>query len=207
MRIRNRHILKKFKALFPDHTLYLECTGEGRDALGVVKQTVLEGEKLERKSRREVDFKWAVFDKDDSDSNSTKRSRFEQAFELAKDNNIKLAYSNEVFELWLLLHFREVDSNRPIPRQEVYELLGKVVREYEGNEDFEYVHGKTGILDKVSFLGNEEEAISRAKVLAEKFKAIPPIEANPSTKVHILVEDLRGWIEYYNFPGKGKKWK
>ena len=54
---------KKFKALFPDHTLYLECTGEGRDALGVVKQTVLEGEKLERKSRREVDFKWAVFDK------------------------------------------------------------------------------------------------------------------------------------------------
>ncbi len=25
-----------------------------------------------------------------------------------------------------------------------------------------------------------------------------PIEANPSTKIHLLVKELRDWIKYYN---------
>ncbi|HMZ32282.1 MAG TPA: RloB family protein, partial [Methanoregulaceae archaeon] len=55
-------------------------------------------------ARKEVDIVWVVFDKDSSDENETKIKRFEDAFTIAEKENFKVAYSNEVFELWLLLH-------------------------------------------------------------------------------------------------------
>jgi len=48
-------------------------------------------------------------------------------------------------------------------------------------------------------IGNEALAIERAILLLKFHKEKPPIEANPSTKVHLLVKELRDWITYYNW--------
>ncbi|MGL5085925.1 MAG: RloB family protein [Clostridium sp.] len=63
--------------------------------------SVLVNEAIKRKNRENFSTVWVVFDKDDN-------SDFDVAIKLAKDNNIEVAWSNESFELWLLLHFQDL---------------------------------------------------------------------------------------------------
>ena len=42
-------------------------------------------------------------------------------------------------------------------------------------------------------------AIERAKILLDNQKGKKPIDANPSTKVHILIQQLLDWIKYYSY--------
>ncbi len=188
-----------FKNQIPKETIFLKPVGTGRDAKGVVEQAIVEREKLSVESKKDVDVVWAVFDKDDSDENTTKIKRFEDAFEIAKDNNIETAYSNEVFELWLLLHLSEVDANVALPRAEIYTLLQENIRTYEKHKTFEYEHGNASILQIIYEVGSQEDAINRAKKLLQLQGAKTPIEANPSTKVHILVTELLEWITYFSY--------
>jgi hypothetical protein len=51
-------------------------------------------------SIKKYDENWVVFDKDDSIDED-----FNHAIELAMKNGFKVAYSNQAFEFWLLLHF------------------------------------------------------------------------------------------------------
>ena len=154
-----------FKNKITKETIFLNTEGTGRDTKGVVEQAIVEREKLSVESKKEVDVVWAVFDKDDADENATKIKRFEDAFEIAKDNNIETAYSNEVFELWLLLHLSEVDANVALPRAEIYKLLQENIRTYKGYNTFEYEHGNTSILQIIYEIGSKEDAINRAKTL------------------------------------------
>ena len=54
-----------------------------------------------KKSNREYDSVWAVFDRD-----SFTPHQFNGAIEKSKANGIKCAWSNQAFELWYLLHFQ-----------------------------------------------------------------------------------------------------
>lgn len=191
---------EKFKALFPAYTLYLETVGTGRDPLGVIKAAIAERHRLKAFSKREIDFVWAVFDKDDADENETKIAKFEEAFILGKNENINIAFSNEVFELWLLLHLIDVSPATSIPRKKVYHMLQTAVRQKGGEyENFEYIHGNISIIEILSKMGDEEKAIKRAELLLEFHDMKKPIESNPSTHIHKLVKELRAWIRYYNW--------
>lgn len=189
----------QFINFFPLHTLYIECIGTGRDALGVIEATISQKKSLEKRAKKEVDFTWAVFDKDSADENKAKIKRFTDAFLLAERNAINTAFSNEVFELWLLLHLKSVSHKKPIPRADIYTDLENSIRKKEGDSTFKYIHGSCEILEKIKKLGNEQKAIERAMKLEEKFKDIEPIKANPSTKVHYLIKELRALITYYNW--------
>jgi len=46
-------------------------------------------------------------------------------------------------------------------------------------------------------IGNQEVAVRRAEILLLQQHGKMPIEANPSTRVHILVKELLEWIAYY----------
>ncbi|MDR2913999.1 MAG: RloB family protein [Tannerella sp.] len=61
------------------------------DAVGLVREAI---------SRKDDGFDelWVVFDKDGY-------TKHEDAFQLAKDNDIKIAFSSIAFEEWVLLHF------------------------------------------------------------------------------------------------------
>ena len=90
---------EQFKSLFPEDSLFLMTIGTGYDPLGVIKSAIRKREELSAESGREIDFTWVVFDKDDADENQTKIKRFEDAFTLAKEANLNIALSNEVFEV------------------------------------------------------------------------------------------------------------
>ncbi len=194
-----RVYFERFKSQIPSETIYLETIGTGLDAKGVVEKTLEERTLLAQRAKREVDVTWSVFDVDDANINTGKAQRFQDACKIGEESNIQLAYSNEVFELWLLLHLTAVDSQKPLPRAEVYRLLEEQVRRRAGHEAFEYTHGDTQILDKVHSVGNQEIAIERAADLLKQHGKREPLNANPSTKVHLLVQDLLRWIRYYTY--------
>jgi hypothetical protein len=194
-----QYYFESFANLFPEETLFLKAVGTGLDPLGVTQQSIIEREKLYELRRKEIDFVWVVFDKDDADENETKIQRFEDAFRLAKKESIGVAYSNEVFELWLLLHLVDVDRNSSLPRTEVYQKLEMAIKAHEAYHAFEYIHGKKEVVEVIQAIGNEQKAIDRASNLLSHHEGKSPIESNPSTKVHTLVKELRDWIHYYNW--------
>lgn len=67
---------------------------------------------------------WSVFDRDTNTAMPallpTEDMIFSQSIHTAEHAGIKVAWSNDAFELWLLLHFEDVDPGIPISRQEIY---------------------------------------------------------------------------------------
>ncbi|KHD05587.1 hypothetical protein PN36_07005 [Candidatus Thiomargarita nelsonii] len=193
---------KQFQKKFPEKTMYIRTVGTGRDPKGVIEQAIEKREefKLELEYHKEIDFVWAVFDKDDADENETKINRFNDAFKIAERENIQIAYSNEAFELWLLLHISYIEESKPLSRSEIYAKLQSQIRKSAKKyNDYEYDHYKANkIVEIINEIGNEEQAIQKASKLLDYHKNKEPIEANPSTKIHILVKELRDWIKFYN---------
>lgn len=194
---------RQFKKLFPEDTVYLREIGTGKKPKGIVEQTISERESLSDEAKKTIDEVWVVFDKDDEGDNATTLASFNSAWELAEKENINIAFSNEVFELWLLLHFSDVNSTKSIPREDIYVCLGKEISSLEAYNTFVYDHKKSDsekVIGAVMTIGSEEKAIERAKKLLDKHKGKRPIDANPSTTVFILVNRLRELIDWYSYP-------
>jgi len=187
---------KQFRDLFPENTLFLRTVGTGNDPLGVIQTALKNREELSAESGRDIDFTWVVFDKDDADENATKKKRFDEAYQMAEVEKLNVALSNEVFEVWLLLHFTMPEFDRPISRKDIYRMLENEITTFDS--DYVYNHGKKEIIDLVRIFGNENLAISNAKKLREFHKDNSPILSNPSTDVFLLIEELRSWITFYN---------
>jgi len=192
---------EKYVSQIPKETIYLEAIGIGRDPKGVVDKAIEERDALALRAKREVDVVWVVFDKDDADENATKIERFESAFNTAKEQKIEIAYSNEVFELWLLLHFMNVDKETPLPRNNIYQLLQEQFQRIPKYKNYIYDHSNpdSKTIEIIFESGNQDSAIKRAELLFEHHKNHNPIEANPSTKVYVLVKELLEWIRYFSY--------
>jgi hypothetical protein len=194
-----KEYFESFRVYFPEKTVYLRTIGTGLDPKGVVERAKEERSQLSSEAERDVDTTWAVFDKDDADLQPAKKDRFEDAFRIAEEQKIKLAFSNEVFELWLLLFLMDISPEKPLPRKDVYDLLQEEVRKRDGFANFVYKHGDTEILGIIRDIGNEEAAMERAVLLLEMHGEKAPINMNPSTRVHLLIREIREWIAYYNY--------
>ena len=195
-----KYYFDTFKNFFPAETLFLRTVGTGKSSKGVVEQSVIERNGLYEESNKKIDEVWAVFDKDDADKTKGNKQRFIEAFEIANKEQINVAYSNEVFELWLLLHFSDVSSEMPIPRADIYTNLEKNIKRIPKHNSFAYKHGNKDIIDIVLISGNENQAIVRADRLnfEHKSKKNQPIDANPNTRVNVLVKKLRELIDWYS---------
>lgn len=193
------YYFRTFEKHIPEETIFLRAVGTGRSSKGVVEQAIVEREKLAEEANKSVDEVWVVFDKDDAEKVPANTLRFIDAFKIAQEEKIKVAYSNEVFELWVLLHFTDVSSANPIPRADIYSRLETVIKSFETHNRFVYEHGKTEVIDAVIELGSEAKAIQRAEKIIAEQKGKQPIDANPSTTVHILVKRLRELIEWYSY--------
>lgn len=209
---------EEFEKLLPKDTIRIETVGTGRNSLGVVEKAV-----EERISRTEIipktiDHVWAVFDKDDLDQNETTAKRFEDAFSVAAANDINIAYSNECFELWLLLHFVNVSNAKPISRKVaegedksgcLYGMLEKAINKGRTPDKqilYDHAHHSKPyicveeLIAIVMKSGDEAKAIERAQALNASQQGKKPIEANPNTTVYKLVKELREWLEFYGQP-------
>lgn len=186
---------KLFEEIWPKETLFLKPIGTGRNSKGVVQQAIEERSNL----GTTVDQTWAVFDKDDLDKSEGNIKRFNEAFTSGKENDVKIAYSNECFELWLLLHFEDINKEAAIPRTEIYNRLENAIKKYE--PEFSYEHGNNNIVDLTSKYGDKDAAIKRAEELFNyhKQEKHQPIESNPNTLVYNLVRELDSWLKYYSY--------
>jgi hypothetical protein len=202
----------QFINLFPPKTLYLKPIGVGRDPLGVVERAIEEKTDLSKEVGKEIDCVWVVFDRDDAHLGAAKRARFQDSFKKAKANKFQIAYSNEVFELWLLLHledpfcctFDDVVKYSPMHRDEIYSRLQEAIRQHPNYSNYTYDHRKPvknqkSIIEVIQEIGDESHATKRAEVLLKIHASVPPLLANPSTKVHLLVQEIRKWQKYYSY--------
>ena len=187
-----------FKKLFPARTCFIKEVGTGKKPLAIVKHAISEKNSFLLEKKKEYDSVWVVFDVDDEGQNVKTAASFKQALDIAKENSIKVAASNEVFELWLLLHFSDVESSKSMGRKEIYTKIEEAIRLKKGLKSFMYQHGKTTVVDLVRKYGNEGSAMRRARGL-ETFNAKRNIlAANPSTQMHHLVKFLREWVQYFS---------
>jgi len=143
------------------------------EGLGVSPSQLVDAADLLRQEEQ-YDQVWCVFDRDD-----WKIDNFNGALSKANAKGIKVAYTNEAFELWYLLHFNYHDTaiGREAYKAKLTANLGAT---YEKNDPAMYSKLKTRM----------NTAIQNAKRLLAQYEPPDPAADNPSTTVHLLVEQL-----------------
>lgn len=158
----------------------IKAVGQGLGTSGLVRRAMRIKED-ERRKGNIYDQCWVVFDKDDFPNND-----FNSAIILAENNGFKVAYSNQAFELWFLLHFTLVQG--PMHRS----LYVSKLNEHLG---FAYDKGRgTGAVMYRTLLSRQADAIRNAAFVLKRMHGISPASAESSTKVHLLVEELNRYI-------------
>ena len=133
----------------------------------------------ELKEQEDYDQVWCVFDRD-----SWTVEDFNNAIKNANAQGFKVAYSNEAFELWYVLHFEFLNTG--IPRRDYLRKLTFLIgREYRKNSETIYDE----LFEKQSI------AIRNAENLLRQYDPHNPVRDNPSTTVHLLVQELNKFIQ------------
>ena len=157
----------------------LEVIGYGQQPLNVVQYAI---DRMEADgSHNSYDQIWAVFDRDD-----VPKQDFNEARELAKRKKIGVAYSNEAFELWYLLHFDYLDT--ALSRTQYEDMLSKRLRR-EDPACLKYEKKDPRTYERL--LNRQEKAIENATRLLAQYDPPRPYDDNPSTTVHLLVQELK----------------
>lgn len=145
-------------------------------------------------SGREV---WCVYDYDiKPDEAATQRQDFNQSIIKAVQNGMHVAWSNDAFELWFVLHYQKVDT--ALTREELFPIL----RDKWKLESF-HNEAKTDSFCRGSYDrhgGSESEgqilAIRRAKELHEAYgNQQNYADQTPCTTVYLLVQELNKYIK------------
>ncbi len=172
----------------------IKSVGTGRNTKSMVEKAI------NIKEAGVYDKVWCVFDKDDFDNNN-----FNEAINLANVNDIEVAYSNQAFEYWLMLHFENHLGDRM--HRDDYNIrlnnhLKPLGAEYDGGKN-----GSKKVTKKLFDLLNEEvkpkteteQAMTRTDLAIKRAKDIckyhddnnlPPAKAESSTTVYKLVEEI-----------------
>ncbi|MDD5530570.1 MAG: RloB family protein [bacterium] len=160
----------------------VKVEGPGYNTDSLLEEAIrLKNEAYRRgKSYNEV---WCVFDRD-----SNPAQNFNRAFQLAEDNKIRIAYSNEAFELWYVLHFKYLTTQ-----------WGRAQYSHDLNNLLPHPYKKNSTTMYTDLEENQETAIKNAKRLLDWHKGckgrLNPEQDKPSTTVHRLVERLNEFIE------------
>lgn len=170
----------------------IKTVGEGYNTLSLVERAAqfVEAEKRRGSYYNQV---WCVFDKDDFDD-----KQFNSAIAKAENNyNFKVAYSNQSFEYWLILHFNDHQGgamNRKDYDKKLNTYLKPFKVEYDGNGDkkisvafFDVLQSKEKSSDKKS---RQDKAIERAEKTYSALDNENPAKEESSTKVFLLVREI-----------------
>lgn len=145
----------------------VEGTGTNTVSLVELTRTFADGQGF--------DQVWCVFDRD-----SFSAADFNTAIERATNYGYRVAWSNECFELWYVLHFAFMDSGqeRSLYYPRLTECLGAT-----------YAKNSVSMYD--ALLSRQSTAIKNAKKLWTRYDPEHnPAADNPCTTVFELVEEL-----------------
>ncbi|MBE8613850.1 abortive phage infection protein [Morganella morganii] len=147
-----------------------EIVGAGCNTVSVVEKAI---DLLSTGKFKEA---WCVFDRD-----SFPKERVKNALTLARQNDINIAFSNESFELWYILHFAYLDTK--ITRSDYVKALTNYLgKSYKKNDADMYQ----------TLLQHQHQAIERSKRLYTEMVRPGACECDsyPYTTIHTLVERL-----------------
>lgn len=152
----------------------LEIKGLGQNTLSLVDEAI----RLRQEQKAQTyDQCWCVFDRD-----SFEPDDFNSAIRKSEAAGFQVAYTNEAFELWYLLHFD--DHRSALSRQQYGPLLGqRLGHAYRKNSDLyrELEH-------------RQEQAVQRAERLLAEYAPHNPQMDNPCTTVHLLSDYSRSKV-------------
>jgi hypothetical protein len=156
----------------------IKIVGEGYNTISLVEKA------FELSKKNKPDQVWCVFDKDDFPDND-----FNNAIFKAKSYGFNVAYSNQAFEYWILLHFNDHQGGK-LNRNRYSELINQHLKNFNIHYD--------KVIDEILFQlmhRNVNIAIKRAKRIYDSYDHQNPAKEESSTTVFMLVEEL---LKYYD---------
>ncbi len=150
--------------------------GVGYSTDRLVKEAI-KIKKRAKKDKEPYNQVWCVFDR-----NSFPQQNYNNAFDIARDNDIKVAFSNEAFELWYILHFDYFDVG--LSRDRYKEMLSDRL-------GFNYEKNNSRMYDLLIDL--QPKALKFSERLYD-LHSRDHHNKKPCTTVHWLVEELNKWL-------------
>jgi hypothetical protein len=153
-------------------------TSRGGGAPGQVVTKAVQRAKQAKSEGTPFDQVWCVFDRDDVDEDD-----FNRALQEANKRGFRVAYTNQAFELWYLLHYDY--HNTGIDRRTYQDRL---------TEKLGYTYRKNDPGMYATLVARQQTAIRFAEKLLNEYDPCNPANDNPSTTVHWLVQELNAFI-------------
>lgn len=167
----------------------IKAVGKGYNTTAVVKQA------KQLKKEDTYDQVWVVFDRD---IHSTQN--FNNAIKMAEKFGFGVAYSNQAFEYWLILHFNAHQGSK-LHRSRYNELINEYLKPYNVSYDgqgsklitpefFNLLHE----IDPLTRKSRQSLAIKRAKTIQDNLTTKNFASAESSTTVFRLIEEITQYL-------------
>ncbi|AEE53545.1 RloB family protein [Haliscomenobacter hydrossis] len=179
-----------FKA-FPLGNAKVDSYGLGSSKTALVEYVIQNVVSDRNNTDKEI---WVVFDFDiKPDQVEQQKEDYNRAIELAANKGIKVAYSNDSFELWFLLHYQYLELKWT--RHQYYQKLEEwwecnYEKEGKKSEFCRKIYQKL----KDDPRADQTEALNRASRLFEQQAEVSFAERNPCTTVYDLVKALNEYL-------------
>lgn len=185
--------------------IYILCEGADKHSeyayLGaLIKNTPIKGDKIQielaptryntgrelvkeasgkiEKDFKDIDEAWVVYDQDGY-------TLHKETFELAKQKNVKIAFSATSFEFWILLHYEYTTKH--------FDKSEDIIKYLKNNDYIDYAKNARNIylLTKNKLIEAKKYA-KKIRIEVEKYDSKKKIyERNPYTNLDILVEEIQ----------------
>ena len=158
----------------------VKAVGQAMNTMTLVSKAISIRD-ADQKRKKIYDQCWVVFDKDDFPAKD-----FNQAIQFAEKNGFRVAYSNQAFEYWFLLHYNLYTGT--IHRSQYKEMLTKLTGMPYGKSD-----GYGAVMYNL-LLSRQQQAINNAETVLAEISHGNPAEEESSTTVQSLVIELNKYL-------------
>jgi hypothetical protein len=158
----------------------VKAVGQAMNTMTLVSKAISIRE-ADQKRKKFYDQCWVVFDKDDFPAKD-----FNQAIQYAEKNGFRVAYSNQAFEYWFLLHYNLYTG--AIHRSQYKDMLTKLTgMPYSKSEGY-------GAVMYNLLWSRQQQAINNAETVLAEISHGNPAEEESSTTVQRLVIELNKYL-------------
>ena len=158
----------------------VKAVGQAMNTMTLVSKAISIRE-ADQKRKKVYDQCWVVFDKDDFPAKD-----FNQAIQFAEKNGFRVAYSNQAFEYWFLLHYNLYTG--AIHRNQYKDMLTKLT-----GIPYSKIEGYGAVMYNL-LLSRQQQAINNAETVLAEISHGNPAEEESSTTVQRLVIELNKFL-------------
>lgn len=158
----------------------VKAVGQAMNTMTLVSKAISIRD-ADQKRKKIYDQCWVVFDKDDFPAKD-----FNQAIQFAEKNGFRVAYSNQAFEYWFLLHYNLYTG--AIHRSQYKDMLTKLT-----GMPYSKIEGYGAVMYNL-LLSKQQQAINNAETVLAEISHGNPAEEESSTTVQRLVLELNKYL-------------